>query len=118
MQSKSIILTKQKTIPAQLFIHNAYNRLSLRTFKAFKCIFRILSWAVSWYAVILFKDNFFIAFSIGIIHMFTHVMIAFNIMHEEELIPNFFLLDRAVLYPPESVLYSLAGNKYPLVLDK
>ncbi len=47
-----------------------------------KTIFWILFWAASWYAIILAKNNFTLAFSIGLIHMFSHVMIAFNITHD------------------------------------
>jgi linoleoyl-CoA desaturase len=47
-----------------------------------KTIFWLLFWALSWYSVILFKDHFWIAFCLGVTHMVTHLMIAFNIMHD------------------------------------
>lgn len=47
-----------------------------------KTIFWLLFWAFSWYSVIIFKDNFWVAFGIGLAFMFTHVMIAFNLMHD------------------------------------
>ncbi len=47
-----------------------------------KIIFWILFWAFSWYGVIVFKDNFWLAFAIGLAFIFSHVMIAFNLMHD------------------------------------
>ncbi|TAL62789.1 MAG: hypothetical protein EPN85_01800 [Bacteroidetes bacterium] len=47
-----------------------------------KTIFWLLFWAISWYAVIIFKDNFWLAFGMGVAFMFSHVMIAFNMMHD------------------------------------
>jgi linoleoyl-CoA desaturase len=48
----------------------------------FKCALWISLWAVSWYGIIHYKDSFLIAFSIGLFHMFCHLMIAFNIIHD------------------------------------
>jgi linoleoyl-CoA desaturase len=48
----------------------------------FKCIFWMLFWGASWYAVILFKDIFWLAFAMGLLHMFAHLMIAFNVTHD------------------------------------
>jgi linoleoyl-CoA desaturase len=48
----------------------------------FKVVFWLVSWAVTWAAIIVFKDDFWLAFSIGTLHMFTHLMIAFNITHD------------------------------------
>jgi len=47
-----------------------------------KCIVWISFWFVSWSAIIYLKDYFFIAIIIGIAHMFSHLMIAFNIAHD------------------------------------
>jgi len=47
-----------------------------------KCIFWIALWFASWTAIIYFKDQFYLAVGIGILHMFTHLMIAFNIAHD------------------------------------
>jgi len=49
---------------------------------ALKCTFWICFWMFSWGLVILFKNNFWIAFMAGLLHMFTHVMLAFNITHD------------------------------------
>lgn len=48
----------------------------------FKVSFWIVSWMVTWSAIIIFKNDFWLAFSIGILHMFTHLMIAFNVTHD------------------------------------
>lgn len=48
----------------------------------FKCTFWLLIWAGSWGLVIVFKEIFWLAFGMGMIHMFSHVMIAFNITHD------------------------------------
>jgi linoleoyl-CoA desaturase len=59
------------------------NISSLGNFEMFgKTVFWLLCWAFSWYAVIFFKDHFWTAMGLGLFHMFTHVMIAFNIMHD------------------------------------
>ncbi|MEO6133588.1 MAG: acyl-CoA desaturase [Ginsengibacter sp.] len=47
-----------------------------------KLYFWISFWIVSWGATIYFKDFFMVAFCIGIMHMFSHLMIAFNIAHD------------------------------------
>lgn len=47
-----------------------------------KCVLWTVLWAGSWYSVILFKDQFWLAFSIGFFHMICHLMIAFNIAHD------------------------------------
>ncbi len=39
-------------------------------------------WAISWYGVVFFKDMWLLAFAIGVIHLFTHVMLAFNVAHD------------------------------------
>lgn len=47
-----------------------------------KCSFWLATWMASWVMIILSKENFWLAVFVGIIHMFTHVMIAFNITHD------------------------------------
>lgn len=47
-----------------------------------KSVLWVLLWMGSWWSVILFKDNFWLAFSIGLFHMVCHLMIAFNIAHD------------------------------------
>jgi linoleoyl-CoA desaturase len=39
-------------------------------------------WVVTWSCVILFKDFFWLAVLMGVLHMSTHLMIAFNIAHD------------------------------------
>lgn len=48
----------------------------------FKSILIISLWIASWYGFILYKDSFFLSILIGLVHMFSHVMIAFNIIHD------------------------------------
>lgn len=47
-----------------------------------KCFFWISFWILSWTGIIIFKDYFLLVFTIGIAHMFSHLMIAFNIAHD------------------------------------
>jgi linoleoyl-CoA desaturase len=47
-----------------------------------KCILLITFWIASWALIIVFKDYFLIAFLIGIGHMLSHLLIAFNIAHD------------------------------------
>lgn len=49
---------------------------------AFKCVLWLCLWMTTWYSIILFKDTFWLAFLIGLAHMFCHIMIAFNIIHD------------------------------------
>lgn len=49
---------------------------------AIKTIFWLFVWVFSWCGVMYFKDDFALAFSLGMVHMFTHLMIAFNMMHD------------------------------------
>lgn len=70
-----------RTAVADYFKENNISPLANTEMLA-KTIFWLLIWAVSWYGVILFKDNFWLAFGIGLIFIFTHVMIAFNLMHD------------------------------------
>jgi len=70
-----------RTAVANYFKENNISPLG-NTEMLFKIIFWLSLWAVTWYGVIVFKDNFWLAFSIGLIFIFTHVMIAFNMMHD------------------------------------
>jgi linoleoyl-CoA desaturase len=47
-----------------------------------KCFFWISFWFLSLVAVIVLKEYLLIAFFIGVAHMFSHLMIAFNIAHD------------------------------------
>ena len=47
-----------------------------------KTLFWLGLWAATWWGVIVYKDNFWLAFGIGLVFIFTHVMIAFNMMHD------------------------------------
>lgn len=47
-----------------------------------KAILWIAGWVATWYSIILLKDHFFLAVLAGVVHMFMHVMIAFNITHD------------------------------------
>lgn len=47
-----------------------------------KSIIWLSLWGISWVGIIFYKNFFWVAFSIGIIHMFSHLMIAFNIIHD------------------------------------
>lgn len=42
----------------------------------------IVAWMGTWYLIIVFKETFWLAVMVGVAHMFTHVMIAFNIAHD------------------------------------
>ncbi len=42
----------------------------------------VIFWMISWYAIILLRDHFWLAVLTGVAHMFTHVMIAFNVAHD------------------------------------
>ncbi|NNV55898.1 fatty acid desaturase family protein [Limnovirga soli] len=48
----------------------------------FKVAFWLVAWVITYFTIILAKDNFLLAVTCGLIHMFTHVMIAFNITHD------------------------------------
>ena len=47
-----------------------------------KCFFWILIFICSWIGIIIFRANAILVFTFGILHLFTHVMIAFNITHD------------------------------------
>ncbi|MGB1283507.1 MAG: fatty acid desaturase family protein [Polaribacter sp.] len=48
----------------------------------FKCFLWVSLWGISWYGIIYYKDSYLAAVSIGVFHMFCHLMIAFNIIHD------------------------------------
>lgn len=70
-----------RTSVAHYFKDNKISSLGNSEFLV-KTIFWLLVWGSTWYGVIIFKNNFWLAFGIGLVFIFTHVMIAFNMMHD------------------------------------
>ena len=62
-----------RTAVANYFIDNKISSLGNSEMLA-KTIFWLLLWAATWYGVIAFKDNFWLAFAIGLVFIFTHVI--------------------------------------------
>lgn len=63
------------------FVSNKITSLA-NTEMRFKLVFWLAFWVATWVGVIYFKEYFFVAVGIGVAHLFSHLMIAFNIAHD------------------------------------
>lgn len=88
MQPVKFKCSKSSTLPEDLRNEvNGYfsnNKISMYANKEmiFKVAFWLSCWVMTYITIILAKDNFLLAVCCGLAHMFTHVMIAFNITHD------------------------------------
>ncbi len=79
---------KTSTLPEDLRkeVNSYFSDKKISMFANNEMIFKIILWLTLWVityiTIILTKDHFFLAVCCGFLHMFTHVMIAFNITHD------------------------------------
>ena len=81
LNTENLFLEDLKNDIAQYFTNKNIHRYG-NSEMYFKCILWISLWGLSWYGIIYFKDSYLTSVSIGIFHMFCHLMIAFNIIHD------------------------------------